>query len=143
MGPGRELDALIAEKVMGCKLAKREDLLKTDINQTEYEFIRKHKPEFWCDCVDKTHEQTDDYGIGYWLKQYSTDIKAAWEVVEKMKELAIAVDPYDKSPYCTEPWNTFATTLSNLHDEHFQRAFWNVSPLNICLAALKAKGIAV
>jgi hypothetical protein len=68
MRPGRELDALVAEKVMG-----RVGLL---INESQ-SVVVGHRP----------HEY---FETGYTdLKEvplYSTSIAAAWEVVEKLKE---------------------------------------------------------
>ena len=60
----RELDALVAEKVMGCRVAW---------NAAPY-----------CDCsVDRPHDiATDD--DTFELPFYSTDIAAAWEVVETL-----------------------------------------------------------
>lgn len=62
MEPGRELDALVAEKVMGWN-------------------VFPHKPDFQI-------EYKDEQGFQYVFRldefEPSTDISAAWEVVEKM-----------------------------------------------------------
>jgi len=63
MKPGRELDALVAEKVMGWKT----NWLKTD---------------WWEEINPNTHRHK---GLVKDFKP-STDIAAAWEVVEKMFE---------------------------------------------------------
>lgn len=65
MNPGLELDALIAEKVMGCKL--------------QYGACA-------CDHLPFQKRHCDLFGghLGY-FKPYSTSIAAAWEVVEKLR----------------------------------------------------------
>ena len=94
----RELDALVAEKVMGCKIVKFENL---------YDEI-----EFVCGCVeDKGYVHfphgslglDDELDTSRLLPKYSTDIAAAWQVVEKMAkkyELIISFNYNDSSKYC-------------------------------------------
>jgi hypothetical protein len=101
MTPGLELDALIAEKVMGLSVSK--------------EIIR------------------DGSGARYYpeLLHYSTDIAAAWEVVEKMGTLprkdmqrgGFQVN-YDDHGWTASFWREYA--------------FGESAPHAICLAALKA-----
>ena len=77
MEPGRELDALIAEKVMECSVS----------------YII-HSPEPRCGCRSQHHngrvgEAYIDHGqlcVLRAIPEYSTNIAAAWEVVEKMRE---------------------------------------------------------
>lgn len=64
MEPGLELDALIAEKVMGSPSPS-----EPGIDQAEYERRRKR-----------------------WHPAYSTDIAAAWEVFEKLGDAMIERD---------------------------------------------------
>lgn len=60
---GRELDALVAERVMGCKPKKRHD-------------------DWVCTCDQDDHAiQSDNHEVPY-LLYYSTNIEAAWEVVK-------------------------------------------------------------
>lgn len=70
MNPSRKLDALIAEKVMGCRVW-------TSIGGS-----------FACGCAKTTLGPHDDPKLdpkGYdVIKAYSTDIAAAWEVVEHL-----------------------------------------------------------
>jgi hypothetical protein len=68
MPPSNDLDAFVAEFVMGCTLSWSEDLNRG----------------FHCACKSQEHEELDDDGMTSWLKEYSTDIGAAWEVVEKL-----------------------------------------------------------
>jgi hypothetical protein len=60
---GRDLDALVAAHVLGCRVFR-----------AQYEW--SHRLE--CACPDKSH---DDPRLGK-LKAYSTDIAAAWEVFD-------------------------------------------------------------
>lgn len=68
MNAGRELDALIAEKVMGIKVTWETVL---DEEGLEYEQAYETKN-------GKTYRIIDE------VAPYSTDIAAAWEVVEKL-----------------------------------------------------------
>lgn len=78
MKPGRELDALVAEKVMGWK--RRQCSVFTDIQ--------------WLMSLDTDGQDVlgvtyrSDAAPIYWqgLPDYSTSIAAAWEVVEKVTE---------------------------------------------------------
>lgn len=73
MKPGRELDALIAEKVMGWTFNHCfEQCSNKAFQRCNY-------------CLETTTEMDplDPKCLGY--KPYSTDISAAWEVVEKFK----------------------------------------------------------
>jgi hypothetical protein len=114
MKPGRELDLLVAEKVMG--------LTKTDYL-----------------VFDKDSNIVGD--ICDFPKSYSTDISAAWEVVEKMKEEWGTLD-------ITFRYDNIAVILYSTHQtghvkisEHIGNA--DTAPHAICLAALKAKGVEV
>ena len=67
MKPSIQLDAIIAKHVMGCKLIK-------------------HPTELYrCNCNENIHAY-EECGILEGIKNYSTDIKAAWEIVEKLNE---------------------------------------------------------
>jgi hypothetical protein len=103
MGPGRELDALVAEKVMG-------------ISRRSLELIPEE------------------------LKPYSTDIGAAWDVVEHVR---MKLEFYHFSFHTGDE---FEVEFSRLDGRFLQgedtiamgRA--KTAPLAICLAALKAVG---
>lgn len=119
MNPGPELDALVAEKVMGCKVKNNR-----------------------CGCSFPV--KTDYYGtpIGvpphasnspiWTLKEYSTSIEAAWEVFTKFKsDEDWAVGRYGDK-WCVMPTD----------DETGEfRVFGKTAPHAICLAALKAVGV--
>lgn len=120
MKPGRELDALVAEKVMGYRRKR------CDCNT------------FWVDAdgYEPTHNQ-----------DYSTDIAAAWEVVERVR---LFVWPHQGR------WIAGYLSEADLQDIYFHVensrfitidgsfstiAQEQTAPHAICLAALKAVGL--
>lgn len=116
---GRELDALIAEKVMG--------LSKDGYSPVCY--VENHAmDEDWCyqcDCMADEAEHVP--------KRYSTSISAAWEVVEKMSE---------KFQICLEsPWwpgVAYKVRFTRLDGKTHQVSDGDTASLAICRAALKA-----
>ena len=101
MKPGRELDALVAEKVMDNEIQR---------------YVRGTLP-----CLFSN------------LPHYSTDIKAAWEVVEKMKKQSKILIEVLHLCYTIQTFNSenqITWTKSEISPAHA-----------ICLAALKAKGV--
>lgn len=75
MKPGRELDALVAEKVFGQTANGYIQVCP----QCGFDFKRgnnKAPGRMWClDCSEWVYSE---------FKEYSTDIAAAWEVVEEL-----------------------------------------------------------
>lgn len=103
----RQIDALIAKHIMGLEV------------------------------TDNTYAApiAVDYGVGEGgfdgpLLKYSTDIKAAWEVVEKFDYYIIQAD-------C----GRYRVNLTPEYEWYDARA--QSVPMAICLAALKAKGVEV
>lgn len=117
MKPGRELDALVAEKVMG--------LSYYPVWTNSY---GQHVPHAVFDKGVKQNVVTCGY-----LKPYSTDIAAAWEVVEKFNGLYIGESESDPGRH----WWQFVD--SNEQDSYIG-AEGKTAPHAICLAALKAVG---
>ena len=121
MKPGRELDALVAAKVMGWSWDGR---------------------SAWSPCGSRyartlderiTLPQTvrDDEG---WLPFYSTSIAAAWEVIEKLQLLE---DQFlGKTPKSGE-WMVGSPDSDGAWD--YQKG--ESAPHAICLAALKTVGV--
>lgn len=123
MKPGRELDALIAEKVFEGYI----------LDYNNYgNFLVAFK--------------TDSEGIAIWedLPNYSTDISAAWQVVEKLKD---TLDGnkwtgefnlfYNGQDY--ECWWSFSRqTEDGLYETSKEAGVADTAPLAICLASLKA-----
>lgn len=120
--PGRELDALVAEKVMG---------------QRTIWFGREGDKSLMLARTIELNEELRERGemmFGYPgegdVPHYSTDIEAAWEVVETLKLLGIEVKFVGS--WADKPW------YCRLRDDAFE--FGDTAPHAICLAALKAVG---
>lgn len=114
MKPGRELDVLVAEKVMGLADARVEGTLGAVYDFTGAQGMpRKHVP-----C-------------------YSTEIAAAWEVVEKlaMKGRKVEVVAY-QSKIGSDIQANFRVTIGTIEE-------YGPAPHAICLAALKAVGVEI
>lgn len=118
MEPGRELDALIAEKVMGCRP-------EADTSGDG--------PV--CGCIDRSH--SDKLG---WLKEYSTDIAAAWEVVEKLRSPSKMFFEIRFEDKCWSAQFYTAKASVELVRRWYGTGLLDSAPHAICLAALKAVG---
>lgn len=124
MKPGRELDALIAEKVMGW---------------IPYEPERAFAYPGW-------HTPDGEFLNIARLPPYSTDITAAWEVVDKLKLAVVPIDEtkwwagkmgdhgHDEDPLTSDTWVEQA-----MRDGKHGRIA-DTAPHAICLAALKVMG---
>lgn len=115
MTPGRELDALVAEKVMGYRVLSRWDADGTikhlvDENQCEVD-----PPEF---------------------PHFSTDIAVAWEVLEKLRTDNAAVHLLASSPALKGEGHFRCIVWA--HIELCYDANAATAPHAICLAALRA-----
>lgn len=113
----RSLDALIAEKVMGLNVVHGRDLRKVGPGE------RWHETRF---------------GVRKRVPAYSTDIRAAWEVVEKLREhpnpehrtLRLVSYSYNR---------TYASFNADPTDEEWEEANGeHAAPEAICKAALVA-----
>lgn len=132
MKPGPEIDALVAEKVMGW-----------DISHLEIEHIPGRGPvviagskERWPKGCPLVNED---------LRPYSTDGGAAWEVVEKLVkekgDLALCVQVF---PSQHSRWKRYTINLSGtgeVLDGRGDIIQADSLPYAICLAALKAVGV--
>jgi len=107
---GRELDALVAEKVMGWK----------KLNDTGLSW------------------RSPDEGFSN-LPYFSTDISAAWQVVEKMRETRWI----EVHSTIDGEWAAFYTPIgtTDMNQAIHEYAKASTAPLAICRAALKAKGV--
>lgn len=128
MGPGSELDALIADKVFDCKVHRR----------TDSGF--RHE----CNCVHHEHAKGDS---GNALKEYSYDIEDAWVVAQTIKdldednvfEIHLSDTKHKECTVAVKFWDQ-----SNPDDPVLAGTFYILgesAPHAICLAALKALGI--
>jgi hypothetical protein len=116
MKVGRELDALVAEKVMGFD-------------------VRKHGND-WIYIGEVRPGGTDPQG--YPVPNYSEDISAAWKVVEKLAQTRhITVNSavgLDASKAFVKLWRCEIDLTKHSSTEEFSDS----APHAICLAALKA-----
>jgi len=109
---GRELDALIAEKVMGLPVVELKDA-PCPYCGSEMRFCGARS---WCsDCREWRHSP---------YKEYSDDIAVAWEVVEKMEHCMIY--KHDDSYEC------------EYAGQYLDSVEADTAPLAICRAALLA-----
>ena len=141
MDAGRELDALVAEKVMGFVAAHID---------TDESVKRWHSDEWFAGDADLIAEIRQYRGAGIYsdhlLPHYSTDIAAAWQVVERMTATHRAsVHHY---PHVNNWWqcvldirdNKLRFPVERSHDgDEYANA--PTAPHAICLAALKAVGV--
>lgn len=137
MNPGRELDALIAEKVMGWKPFDGEP------------------PGAWIDEQSKAWAKSVCIKESYdRIPPYSTDIAAAWEIVRHLSaewKLYLKSDftkPREWVQGCTFSCNQLAkVTLLHFKNGMTVEAESNIGlvlesvPHAVCLAALKTVGV--
>lgn len=116
--PGRELDALVAEKVMGCD----------DWCTCEWS-IGTSPPLFKCDECKKWVSSS--------VPGFSTDISAAWEVMEKLRAMTCCLDiRFPTSEPIEVGFILFDEDNLQKHDK--VTVYADAAPHAICLAALKA-----
>lgn len=127
MEAGRDLDVLVAEKVMGCKV----ELVKIGT-------VAGWDSEPHCCCPGNPHEFSDrDYEVVE-LKRYSTDIAAAWEVVEK---ITLGKERFSYECLWRDPNDgKWAFGSFDRDGSFFPMEKADTAPHAICLAALKAVG---
>ena len=116
MNAGRDLDALVAEQVFGCKIK----------HDTGFNFVQqKRLPTMYCQSAGHEHVN---------FPMYSTSISAAWEVVEKLmpRDIVLAFNQTAKKWYLR-----YGDCHRNIKTDG---PLANTAPLAICLAALKAVG---
>lgn len=138
--PGRELDALIAEKVMGYtkKLVPAYSLPNIDIPEARFprqdswlyinaggypDYFEGHVNDMFSDASRGIRQTLTS------VPPYSTDISAAWEVVEKLSEQGIFLRLSSISG--AGKWRCYMLGMTPYVD---------TAPHAICLAALRAVG---
>lgn len=120
----RSLDALVAEKIFGCR---------TDwdcgycVDGIEHEVHGDKRP--WCRCETTKHYSNSE---GLDTMFYSTDIAAAWAVVEEMQRCGFDVDITYTQKWRVSFWRG-----------DIERAITKRSAVSeaICVAALAAIGV--
>ena len=121
----RELDAKVAEKVMGL-----------EVFTSRQDWMQKGMPHIaeWAESVIYPAFWHPKFELATVVDPYSTDIKAAWEVVEKLGEDGWIVTLHrDFKWYCDLTWFTEDDTASTSVEA-------NTLPEAICKAALAAVG---
>jgi hypothetical protein len=122
MPAGREMDALVAEKVMG--LYKYYPGIAMDLSGIDGKVERVNY--WWCKDLHNPHNTFVE------LKKYSVSISAAWEVVEKLK--AGGWEFYLEWGTNPKPWVLFChNPIEDISDSEAD----NIT-LAICRAALLA-----
>lgn len=127
MNPSRELDALIAEKVMGCKVKPGEIDIK-------------------CGCEITKHNDYDYEGAAH-TPNFSTDIGAAWQVVEKLnqRDPSISTGEFELK-FWGDKWDAKCSDSIRVYDDESGIPSYKVkefvgtadtAPHAVCLAALK------
>jgi len=115
MEAGRELNALVAEHVMGL-----EKLGCHDGN-----------------CF--YHIEMGGKGFKGLAKSYSTAISPAWEVVEKLRESKMALSVMHVFEFADQKW-AYIAKVETYNKADFISDIRETAPHAICLAALKAVG---
>jgi hypothetical protein len=136
--PGRELDALIAEKVMGWKR-----LTYSQSNPNNKKKADDHRLTMWWHSEDLKEkalaEDDNDYYNPEPAWSPSTNIAQAWEVAKKMHQLGWILEirtgyniettaPVHRVSLCKRGFDEYYVGIPNL----------DAVPHAICLAALKA-----
>jgi hypothetical protein len=124
LSPGRELDALIAEKVMG---------LKPKFQVPQLYLNQLYLTQF--DTLEQVEQFRITPGFAEQIepKRYSTDISAAWEVVQKLGNAEI------RTYFISEP-KFVEVGIYNKSEKEWHYELGETAPHAICLAALKAVG---
>ncbi len=141
MQPGRELDALVAEKVMGCVVNRERSQPECGCEEVKgIKWIHRMYPHGF----DYSHP--DPYRTNYCcqdpcLLAYSTDIAAAWEVVEKVWPRESHFYVY-KGMGSDNRWecNFMVTQAPDKLGDERRFSYGETAAHAICLAALKAVG---
>ena len=124
MQPGREMDALIAEKVFNIKILTEEEMTREAIN------VWVNQPDCRMFLMGFT-AYPDEMGnpeCRQNFHEYSTSISAAWKVVEKLQDLQKCVEfrnawrretPFDFSQFTakTMSWFICRTALLTVMEE--------------------------
>ena len=135
--PGRELDALIAEKVMGYHRHTLKEFIDMGYTHVEddtglYLTPDKEIPEPF-NCYDENLVGGLNI-LTLGILNYSTSISAAWEVVEKLNYLDFVVSRDINSDWQCE---LYRDNINN-NSQICMNAWAKTAPAAICLAALKA-----
>lgn len=143
---GRELDAVVAEKVLGLKVERGwPAYVDHDLGLIAYE-----SREVGVDSGARLFEPVIIAGDlrPFLVDKFSTDIAAVWKVVEK---LSLVIMPAPTDWVTPPPWR-WCCGQYDINDMYFDEGTFDghlinfataeTAPLAICLAALKVIGLA-
>lgn len=137
-----ELNNLVAQKVFGWPAPVFIANEGHDPKQPIYAWLkclRAHSDDDFGSCE---HSWTLGDKYFYRAPNFSGDIKDAWLVIERLKDLTF----YNGSKWSTrQPWQCFCSQLADCggDSDAFVHAFWYITPKSICTAALVAMGAEV
>lgn len=97
-----------------------------------------NNPWEWDEDLNTATSATDSGATMY--PPYSTDIAAAWEVVEKLRDSREDITIYTSG---RSWWINVGDIFNNVRDMGDFEVVEESAPMAICLAALKAKGVEV
>lgn len=167
MKAGRELDALVAEKVMELEVpgsavvfidpeccipwhGSVTDESRKDVEEKTYRYYWPiYLAHCCCDFKNEQRDREEIFSHSVYCFEpvpfYSTDIAAAWELVEKLRAEDWEADIrgcYSSPHKCAHPWSAFFVE-SGLGKPfgRMAKSYGDAAPLAICLAALKVRGI--
>lgn len=133
----REVDALIAEHIFDWSWHSVSDYLQCGFDEVTK--CSTDRDGYFLSPL--TYIPNDELKKGWCtyipqpVPHYSTDIAAAWEVVEKMDCRTIEITKHANSYQCVFAYKEYGRFFYELECD--------TAPMAICLAALKAKGINV
>jgi hypothetical protein len=137
MNPGRELDAVVAEKVMGWKRMSYHQTQPTN----KYYMDRHELTSYWYDKDGREvflAEPSDciDCGSDFPAWSPSARIDHAWMVVDKLAARQIEIEVRSAYDICRDQmiWRTKTFSLRQV------QAVADTAPHAICLAALEVVG---
>lgn len=142
MEAGRELDALVAEMVTHEPPRLSWELLSPDGTASAFTGQSPAEVEsFQRSILEQIHKSwLKDYHVGSCkhYPRYSTDIAAAWMVVEKMEESGFGITLHEVIPD-----SDACVFLCNFGLNPDDESCELTAPMAICLAALKAVGVPI
>lgn len=151
MKAGRELDALVAEKVMGLKIVRAGDLPIWDHQCAAYTptvvtLLGLERDEFI--VMDGDLAANIKKGGCYIahnsltrVPNYSGDIAAAWNVMEKLRDRGASVEIGSSNNREGHPWECCVTFKRHTAPNSDIAELAYSAPLAICVAALKIVGV--
>lgn len=149
----RAIDVLVAEKVMGWKWHRCHE--KNPEGETVYWFTDHEPPEWWERPTEVESPPPEHRGsvlrVFIGPPPYSTDIAAAWQVVEKMREIACQVDVTSHGEHEVVLAHGVVCYIHGFNEDFWREgmldadysAVADTAPMAICLAALRAINVEV